>query len=756
MNKLKFSASKSSGFYLLIILMMLGFILFKIPAVNIDTSVLSLLPKAPVAGLNPDIEKSYISKIDSQVMFLVKTPDLKKLNQFYEKLGSTGIFQELNGKISPRDKEESFQFLYTYKTSLLSPALRQDLSGSSYGDRVLQQLYSSFAGVSGKEFATDPLLLTRNVAGDFASSSLFQIKNDFPAIEKNQELWYFISGQLKSSGMDTGIRKEVSAINDCINDLAGEDFQVLKRGALFYSAAASDQVIFEMNLIGIIASVLVFLLIYLVFHSLLPLVMTISSVLCGLISGLFFLLCFFDSINMIMLGMCLSVIGIVCDYTIYYMTMRMHHHPEENAFATIRRMKFPLLCAAGTDVVAYFIILLSPVTPLKQLALFSMAAITSACLFVILVEPCFAEKISSRTNTLPRFTGKYLTAVGRRSISLALILGFSILSFTGLMLSTGDDDPRSLQTLPEELTRQDQMISEITGVKNSQKYVLLQAGTADKLAELNEQTGLILERLKNNGVLDNYFGLKFNSPARQKKDFALVDMKTRELEKKFADLRLPVNAVYSHKILTLEKFFASVPGRAYANFYAQSSDDKALIILVDGVHDESTLKKELQQLPQVFFQNRHQDYLDIFHNFRLLIMQVIMVFSGVICVVSILRLGIRKGLMAWLFSLISLLSALGAVTLAGYTLNLFITLALLLISGIGINYTIFFASSGKENRSISLSAVFTSLVTTLLTVGILGFSSVRAVSGFAICLSAGLVTSFILATLLPHFFKDHD
>jgi predicted exporter len=79
--------------------------------------------------------------------------------------------------------------------------------------------------------------------------------------------------------------------------------------------------------------------------------------------------------------------------------------------------------------------------------------------------------------------------------------------------------------------------------------------------------------------------------------------------------------------------------------------------------------------------------------------------------------------------------------------NLFSELGLIVLLGIGINYNIFMSSSKLEVTSII--AIFTALATTLMTIGILVFSSVDAIKCFAICLVTGIICAFILSAFMP-------
>lgn len=97
-------------------------------------------------------------------------------------------------------------------------------------------------------------------------------------------------------------------------------------------------------------------------------------------------------------------------------------------------------------------------------------------------------------------------------------------------------------------------------------------------------------------------------------------------------------------------------------------------------------------------------------------------------------------------SVLSLGGGLAALALSGHALNLFSLLALVLVLGIGINYTLFF-SNPRGTPITSLLAVLLAMATTLLTLGMLVFSSTQAISSFGIVLCSGIFTAFLLSPL---------
>ncbi len=94
-------------------------------------------------------------------------------------------------------------------------------------------------------------------------------------------------------------------------------------------------------------------------------------------------------------------------------------------------------------------------------------------------------------------------------------------------------------------------------------------------------------------------------------------------------------------------------------------------------------------------------------------------------------------------SVLSLGCGLAVLAMSGQAVNLFSLLALVLVLGIGINYTLFF-SNPRGTPLTSLLAITLAMLTTLLALGMLVFSATRAISSFGIVLVSGIFTAFLL------------
>jgi predicted exporter len=83
-------------------------------------------------------------------------------------------------------------------------------------------------------------------------------------------------------------------------------------------------------------------------------------------------------------------------------------------------------------------------------------------------------------------------------------------------------------------------------------------------------------------------------------------------------------------------------------------------------------------------------------------------------------------------------------------LSLFNIMALMLVLGVGVNYSIFLREGGVH-AAASLAGVLLSAGTTLLSFGLLAFSSMPALSSFGLTLLIGVGVAVILAPIVLTF-----
>ena len=95
---------------------------------------------------------------------------------------------------------------------------------------------------------------------------------------------------------------------------------------------------------------------------------------------------------------------------------------------------------------------------------------------------------------------------------------------------------------------------------------------------------------------------------------------------------------------------------------------------------------------------------------------------------------------------LGMLIALAGGALAGAPVTLFTVLALILLLGFGVDYTVFLAEGGSSDPS-ALLGVLLAAMATLISYGLLAFSHTPALRGFGLTLALGVAGTVLLSFL---------
>src|SRR5690606_38534337 len=114
------------------------------------------------------------------------------------------------------------------------------------------------------------------------------------------------------------------------------------------------------------------------------------------------------------------------------------------------------------------------------------------------------------------------------------------------------------------------------------------------------------------------------------------------------------------------------------------------------------------------------------------------------------RYGLRIGLGVMLPTALAAALTLAGLALWGEQLNLFHFLALLLVLGVGIDYSLFIMEDAELNASTML-AILLSAIANELSFGLLAVSSTPAVHAFGITTFLGIASAALLAPLVVDF-----
>lgn len=745
--------------WLAICLLLIAALCWLLPRSQINSSVLALLPKQQLVGVPDELADGFSRRLDRQLMWLVSPPpgaDNAAVDWWWQQLRQMPELQRVGGPMDAQRQQQWGHFFYQHRNVLLDDATRQRLQkgADAQSQWILGQLYSAFAGVSGKELANDPLMLVRasQLAQQQNGGLLSLSKGWLAARDVQGRSWYLLHAELSASSYDiSSARLTVDKLTALQQQLQQRwpGAEVLSRGTLFYSNYASQQAEKDISTIGLASVAGVFLLVLFMFRSPLPLLLCALSVGIGALAGTVATLLAFGEIHLMTLVLSISIVGISADYTLYFLTERMVHGRQSTPLASLQKLLPALSMALLTTVVAYLALLIAPFPGLQQLAVFAAAGLSAACITVICWYPQLSRRLPVRPapgltlilNWLHAWRHRPLLRYGLPGAVLLLVVaGFSQLKV--------DDDIGQLQALPVALQQQEQRIAALTGQHNDQKWLVVYGANAEQLLQRIELLQPKLAEAKQQGVLADYRLLPLPSLQRQQENIALLQRVAPQVMNNLQQAELVLSTPdLTPEWVSPQQWLGSVVSEGWRLLWLTLPDGRsAALVPVNGVKNSAMMKTLAEQVPGTGWIDRKTEFSDLFGQYRLYLSYLLALSVAAIALIYLWRFGLRHGLRCMVPTLLSLGSGIAVLALSGHTLNLFSLLALVLVLGIGINYTLFFTNP-RGTPTTSMFAIFMAVFTTQLTFGMLVLSHTQAISSFGIVLSSGIAVAFLLAPL---------
>ena len=739
-------------------LLLLAALLTLLPQARLNSSVLAMLPKQALGAIPPSLNDGFMQRLDRQLVWLVspgKQADPQVAGDWLKLLQTSRALAEVKGPMDADSQQAWGAFFWQHRNGLLDPDTRARLQngGEAQAQWILSQLYSAFSGVSGKELRNDPLMLMRGSQLAMAKSGQRMQLQDGWLVTKDAQgnLWYLLHGELAGSSFDMQqTHRLVTTLAQLEEQLKARhpQAQLLSRGTVFYSDYASQQAKHDISTLGAATLFGVILLIVATFRSLRPLLLCLLSIGIGALAGTVVTLLMFGELHLMTLVMSMSIIGISADYTLYYLTERMVHGAEASPWQSLAKVRNALLLALLTTVAAYLIMMLAPFPAIRQMALFAAVGLSASCLTVIFWHPWLCRGLPVRPVPAMVLLLRWLAAWRRnKKLSIGLPVALALFSLAGLA-TLRDDDISQLQALPQNILSQEQTITALTGQSVDQKWFVVYGDTAQQTLQRLEAFIPALDQAKSAGLFSGYRTIPLNSLARQQQDLTLQRRAAPAVSQALRHAGLTtINPDLTPMPVTLDDWLASPASEGWRLLWLTLPDgESGVLVPVSGVKNSAALKALGDKHRGVAWVDRKSTFDQLFALYRHILTGLLLVALAAIACGAIIRLGWRKGLISLLPSLLSLGCGLATLAFSGHAVNLFSLLALVLVLGIGINYTLFF-SNPRGTLLTSLLAITLAMMTTLLTLGMLVFSATQAISSFGIVLVSGIFTAFLLSPL---------
>lgn len=457
-----------------------------------------------------------------------------------------------------------------------------------------------------------------------------------------------------------------------------------------------------------------------------------------------------------------STLGGVCiDYALHAL-VHGQNAPRGERAAAVARIWPSMAMGAVTTSVGYGVLGFSGYPGFKQIAVYAAAAILSALLLTRFVLPSLM--IDMPALTTPRRKGllEYWLEFCNRHRRKILILVLPVIGFAAANLPSlrWIKDLQELTPETAYLKAADKAIRERMVSIEPGRFVLISAEDAEFALQKAERVYPLLDRLKTEGRLQDYFGLYpwLLSQKQQQANAALLQQHLNETaqaawRKALREQGLSVERLGSLEYpgiapLTAQQLLASPLHRMIDNQIAVG-EDKVLITIWLGEHDAAALEAALAGIDGVryFSQRDLLNRLTAQYTERASILAA----AGIAVIFMLLWLGYRRpwpALQTLLPSMSAAVVIAGVWSLTGQPMSFLHLTGFLLAISICDDFGIFFRENRGGELGLTYRAMAASMLTSALAFGCLAAAETSMLRTLSAVVGLGVVIGFLLCPVM--------
>jgi len=467
----------------------------------------------------------------------------------------------------------------------------------------------------------------------------------------------------------------------------------------------------------------------------------------------------FGNVHAITLGFGATLIGEAVDYPSYAC---LNAGPGESVRRALERIWPTLRLAVLTTVLGGLTMLLSSFAGLAQLGLLSMTGVLVAGLVTRDVVPTLAgaRPVTDRAFAVPAPLERATLGTRRLAPLVWLLAAGAAALLISQRSELWEDDLAAMNPVPERLKAADRELRRELGAPDVRYLILVQAPDREAALQGAEALEGKLDELVRRQVIRGYdLATRYvPSLAEQKRRLAaLPEAATLRTNLEKALDGLPFQrGVFEPFLRDVEQsrnrgplgesdLRGTVLGIKLQTLVVPAGSGWAVLVPLYGVADAQQLGSEVPVLDLKAESER------LLAGYRLETLRLTALGMGAI--VLVLAFGLRNAravLQVVLPVALALLITAAVLHLAGQRLTVFHLIAMLLVMGIGLNYSLFFDRPEQNAllRRRMLFALFVTCATTLLAFATLAFSSNPVLHAIGLTVSVGAVAAFVASAAL--------
>lgn len=772
---------------------------------RIQTDILALLPQGDDEPLVQIIRRMVSGELGRTALFLVGHIQSQMARHATRQLGqlmdASQLFAAVQWDYSKQQKA-FFEFYFPFRYQFISPTIRSHLDSDDgyqyFIEHLTQELYWPVSSLSTRLLDEDPLLFFPELIKDFGrniiqlshaeringqnldentplhknsleggTDSSLQIEEGLLGTRFNNRYYYFITAQLASSPFEENTQVQLEDnwwkwSTQLMHTTPG--LELTYTAVSRFASSMRNEMQKDMFLISFGSTIGIVFLIILVFHSIKHLFVAFIPLIVGLWSALGLSLLVFEDLHAFTLVFGSSLIGICIDYSLHYFAH--HRFAQQWESLTTMRNIFPAVgLGALTTILSYIAIGFTPLVGLKQISFFASCGIIVSFLSVVFWFPFLLRSphpLAVRTPAIYQWLKYFLRfwASHRKLIfvSLLVVMSFSIKGIYNIQVS---DSPLVLKTFPADLSDQDHAVREIMGISEAQQHLFIVGKTPEEVLQRLErfQDYVHLKKTRLGAELgpmvtsflpsekrqqDNVRAMKRLLAHEKEISSALesIGLPERSIQKFFQDIRREPGT-----FLTPEAWLNHDVSVGLRSFWVGNIPEGASIVVkLHNVTDVKRIKEVIAPFEGIRYVDNVNDFALILETYRKNIM--VFVIGAYIIILALLIWRYRlQGFIVMLPPFLSACITVGFLGLLGYTFHLLHCLSLLLVLGMGVDYAIFLAESDPSSEPTTFLALTLATVTTILSFGLLSFSSQASLKAIGLTTFVGIFWVWLLSPL---------
>lgn len=745
---------------------------------RLQTDVLALLPQSEQEPALQFLRRMASSALGRTALFVVahEQPQIGRdaTRQLGTWMAASPLFEHVQWDYSGQ-QNAFFDLYFPLRYQILSPAMRRSLDTPSGYEMLLQRLrqtlYQPTSAFATRFLDQDPLLFFPALAQNWNQpSTQLHLDDGLLTGRDRGRSYYVITAQLAFNPFATQVQIDYDTQWTTWHRKLRQTWpglQLASTSVVRFASVTRQRIHTDIARISLGSILGVVLLTLGTFRSLKHLVLALLPIAAGIWSALGISLWLFGELHALTLAFGASLIGICIDYSFHYFAhhrMAVPWRPQH----TMQRLLPALSLGALTTVLSYLGLALTPLVGLRQIAVFASCGILVSFGTVAFCFPHALRQAHAQAPQPPRlYRGAQwaLDLWSRFRVLLLTICALGIgLGLSGLWSLRVSDSPQALNALPQDMVAQDQNIRRLIGETQPQVYLIVTGDTAEsalqKLETLHQRlgqapAGASAAPLQFGPVLTDFLP----SIKRQKANWAATQTlltQRQHITAALAEIGL-ADASIEPFFQTLQRGPSSLLRPATWLHHDASAGLRQLwlgdtngrvsiLVPVRQIHDIRLVRDAVEHDDGVYYVDQIEDFTRVFKRYR---RQATRLAGGSYLLVFALllwRYG-KRGVLVMLPPLLAALITIEVLGLLGQTFHLMHGLALMLVLGMGVDYTIFLAESSADEDPTTMLALTLSALTTLLSFGLLSLSSQAVLQAIGLTTLIGVAASLLLAPI---------